>query len=294
MTITFNGLGNEGRLGNQIFQYAFMKGISSRCNLEWMIPDSEADRYDNYGLFDCFELSGCKTGEVNYPTIECRDTLFNEELFNSCKDNVNYSGTYQTEKYFENVDSELRKDLTFKKGYLEPCQKFIDSLGGRDKCIFLHVRRGNPNITGRRGEKWSYQMLQDSHPLMKKEYYLEALKEFPDDKNVIIVSDLIDWCKKQDWLQEDRFYFSDSSYEVFGDGASIPYVDLCLMSLCGGGIIANSSLSWWGAWLQNNTGKIVAPDPWYGNAYSHLDTKDLIPDRWVKLYNDPTPIPPEE
>ena len=294
MTITFNGLGNEGRLGNQIFQYAFMKGISSRCNLEWMIPDSEADRYDNYGLFDCFELSGCKTGEVNYPTIECRDTLFNEELFNSCKDNVNYSGTYQTEKYFENVDSELRKDLTFKKGYLEPCQEFIDSLGGRDKCIYLHVRRGNPNITGRRGEKWSYQMLQDSHPLCKKEYYLEALKQFPDDKNVIIVSDLIGWCKKQDWLQEDRFYFSDSSYEVFGDGASIPYVDLCLMSLCGGGIIANSSLSWWGAWLQNNTGKIVAPDPWYGNAYSHLDTKDLIPDRWVKLYNDPTPIPPEE
>jgi hypothetical protein len=271
-----------------------MKGISSKCNLEFMIPDSEADRYDNYGLFDCFELSGCKTGEVNYPTIECRDTLFNEELFNSCKDNVNYSGTYQTEKYFENVDSELRKDLTFKKGYIEPCQEFIDSLGGRDKCIFLHVRRGNPNITGRRGEKWSYQMLQDSHPLCKKEYYLEALKEFPDDKNVIIVSDLIGWCKKQDWLQEDRFYFSDSSYEVFGDGASIPYVDLCLMSLCGGGIIANSSLSWWGAWLQNNTGKIVAPDPWYGNAYSHLDTKDLIPDRWVKLYNDPTPIPPEE
>tara|TARA_X000000368_G_scaffold418932_1_gene420847 strand:- start:3929 stop:4813 length:885 start_codon:yes stop_codon:yes gene_type:complete len=294
MTISFNGLGNEGRLGNQIFQYAFMKGISSKCNLEFMIPDSEADRYDNYGLFDCFELSGCKTGEVNYPTIECRDTLFNEELFNSCKDNVNYSGTYQTEKYFENVDSELRKDLTFKKGYIEPCQEFIDSLGGRDKCIFLHVRRGNPNITGRRGEKWSYQMLQDSHPLCKKEYYLEALKEFPDDKNVIIVSDLIGWCKKQDWLQEDRFYFSDSSYEVFGDGASIPYVDLCLMSLCGGGIIANSSLSWWGAWLQNNTGKIVAPDPWYGNTYSHLDTKDLIPDRWVKLYNDPTPIPPEE
>lgn len=137
-------------------------------------------------------------------------------------------------------------------------------------------------------------MIQEYHPLCKKEYYIEALKEFPKDKNVIIVSDLIDWCKRQDWLQEDRFYFSDSSYETFGDGASVPYIDLCLMSLCGGGIIANSSLSWWGAWLQNNTGKVVAPDPWYGSANAHLDTKDLIPDRWIKIHNDPTPITPEE
>ena len=94
-------------------------------------------------------------------------------------------------------------------------------------------------------------------------------------------------------MQGDRFHFSDSSHDVFSDGASIPYVDLCLMSLCGGGIIANSSLSWWGAWLQNDTGKIIAPDPWYGSKNAHLDTSDLIPERWNKLYNDPTPIPPE-
>ena len=62
------------------------------------------------------------------------------------------------------------------------------------------------------------------------------------------------------------------------DGASIPYVDLCLMTLCGGGIIANSSLSWWGAWLQNDTGKIVVPDPWFGPAYAHYDMKDMIPE----------------
>jgi hypothetical protein len=260
-----------------------------------MIPPDGSNRFDNYGLFECFELTGCeKTGEGSFQTLECRDTLFHPEIFTDARDNINYSGTYQTEKYFEHIDTEIRKDLTFQKGYLEPCQEFIDSLGGRDNCIFLHVRRGNPNITGRRGEKWSYQMIQEYHPLCKKEYYIEALKEFPKDKNVIIVSDLIDWCKRQDWLQEDRFYFSDSSYETFGDGASVPYIDLCLMSLCGGGIIANSSLSWWGAWLQNNTGKVVAPDPWYGSANAHLDTKDLIPDRWIKIHNDPTPITPEE
>jgi len=295
MTISFNGLGNEGRMGNQMFQYAFIRGLAAKTGYDWMIPSEESDRFDNYGLFDCFELSGCKnTGEGQFQTLECRDTLFHPELFSDPKDNVNYSGTYQTEKYFEHIDSELKKDFTFKKGYLEPCQEFIDGLGGRDKCIFLHVRRGNPNITGRRGEKWSYQMIQDYHPLCKKEYYVEALKYFPDDKNIIVVSDLIDWCKRQDWLQGDRFYFSDSSYETFGDGASVPYIDLCLMSLCGGAIIANSSLSWWGAWLQNESGKIIAPDPWYGSANAHLDTKDLIPERWTKIYNDPTPISPEE
>ena len=64
------------------------------------------------------------------------------------------------------------------------------------------------------------------------------------------------------------------------------------MSLCGGAIIANSSLSWWGAWLQNDAGKVIAPDPWYGPKLN-ADTRDLIPERWIKLYNDPTPIPAE-
>ena len=162
MTISFNGLGNEGRLGNQIFQYAFIRGLAAKTGYDWMIPPDGSDRFDNYGLFECFELTGCeKTGEGRFQTLECRDTLFHPEIFTDARDDINYSGTYQTEKYFEHIDTEIRKDLTFKKVYLDPCQEFVDSLGGRDNCIFLHIRRGNPNITGRRGEKWSYQMLQE-------------------------------------------------------------------------------------------------------------------------------------
>ena len=292
MTVSFNGLGNEGRLGNQMFQYAFMRGMSKKYGYDFMIPHESVDRYDNYGLFECFELEGCKTGEGSYPTLECRDTAFNQKFLDDCTDNTNYSGVFQTEKYFANATEELRKDFTFHKEILDPCQEFINSVGD---VIFLHVRRGNSNLVGNRGEKWSYQMLQDYHPLMKKEYYLEALSHFDESKKVIVLSDTIDWCKKQDWLQDDRFLFSDSSYEVFDDGASVPYIDLCLMSLCSGGIIANSSMSWWGAWLQNDTGKIIAPNPWYGaKAYNYgnaeLCDADLIPERWTKLYNDPTPI----
>ena len=292
MTVSFNGLGNEGRLGNQMFQYAFIRGMSKRYGYDFIIPDANANRFDNYGLFDCFELEGCKTGEGSYPTLECRDTAFNQKFLDECTDNTNYSGVFQTEKYFANATEELRKDFTFHKEILDPCQEFIDNVGD---VIFLHVRRGNSNLVGKRGEKWSYQLLQDYHPLMKKEYYLEALSHFDASKKVIVLSDTIDWCKEQDWLQDDRFLFSDSSYEVFDDGASVPYIDLCLMSLCSGGIIANSSMSWWGAWLQNNTGKIIAPNPWYGaKAYNYgnaeLCDADLIPERWTKLYNDPTPI----
>ena len=292
MTVSFNGLGNEGRLGNQMFQYAFIRGMSKRYGYDFIIPDANANRFDNYGLFDCFKLEGCKTGEGSYPTLECRDTAFNQKFLDDCSDNTNYSGVFQTEKYFANATEELRKDFTFHKEILDPCQEFIDNVGD---VIFLHVRRGNSNLVGNRGEKWSYQMLQDYHPLMKKEYYLEALSHFDESKKVIVLSDTIDWCKKQDWLQDDRFLFSDSSYEVFDDGASVPYIDLCLMSLCNGGIIANSSMSWWGAWLQNDTGKIIAPNPWYGaKAYNYgnaeLCDADLIPERWTKLYNDPTPI----
>jgi len=293
MTVSFNGLGNEGRLGNQMFQYASIRGIAANIGTDWTIPPEDADRFDNYGLFDCFELIHCKDKnkvETPFDTLTYREMHFNEKIFNYDEGDINLSGNFQSERYFENIVDELREDFTFIKGYLDPCQEYIDSVGGRDNTIFLHVRRGSPNLTGRRGEKWSYQQVQQYHPLCKKEYYLEALKEFPEDKKVVVVSDTIDWCKEQDWLKGDRFLFSDSSYDEFSDGASIPYVDLCLMSLCGGGIIANSSLSWWGAWLQNDTGKIVVPDPWFGPAYAHYNMKDMIPERWVKLHNDPSPI----
>ena len=62
----------------------------------------------------------------------------------------------------------------------------------------------------------------------------------------------------------------------------VPYYDLCLMSLCNGAIIANSSLSWWGAWLQTAPDKkIVAQDPWYGPKLASNDTKDLYPESWI-------------
>jgi hypothetical protein len=296
MAISFNGLGNAGRLGNQMFQYAAIRGIAAHKGYQWMVPPADADRCDNYGLFDAFKLVNCKDvnqGEQPKQTISWREFHFNENLFEQCPDNIDLDGYFQSEKYFKHIADEIREDFQFKDEWLEPCKEYIESIGN-DKLVFLHVRRGNPNLQGVRGERWSYQMLQQYHPLCKFEYYEEALKEFDDSYQVIVFSDVIDWCKNQEFFKGDRFLFSDNSLELFPDGASVPYVDLCLMSLCSDAIIANSSLSWWGAWLINNQNKkVIAPKPWFGSAYEHYIMDDLIPEGWIEKYNDPKEIPAE-
>jgi hypothetical protein len=93
-------------------------------------------------------------------------------------------------------------------------------------------------------------------------------------------------------LVSDRFLLSEGGeryahVHLDGDGqmrhSLIPYIDLCLMSLCSGGIIANSSMSWWGAWLiENPTQPIIAPQKWYGPAAT-VDDSDLIPERWERI-----------
>ena len=82
-------------------------------------------------------------------------------------------------------------------------------------------------------------------------------------------------------LTDDRFLISEPQ-DKYPDGSWEPFVDLCIMSLCSGAIIANSSLSWWGAYLQNNRGTVVAPEMWFGPDYKDKDTSDLYATGWIK------------
>ena len=102
MAISFDGLGNEGRLGNQMFQYASIRGIAANIGSEWMIPPEDADRFDNYGLFDCFLLPHCKEEnkkESYFKTVTYREMHFNEDIFNWNEGDVNFSGNFQSERY---------------------------------------------------------------------------------------------------------------------------------------------------------------------------------------------------
>ena len=284
--IGFNNLGNMGRLGNQMFEYAALRGIAANKGYDWCIPPFHIKGIENYSLDRAFTLQSVQSQNLlvldngHAPVVGERYFHFDEDLFNLCPDHVSLNGFFQSEKYFKNVEYYLRKDFVFHEDISEPCREMIDSL--ESAPIFLHVRRGDPNLTDPRGFKWSYTECSDQHPPQPLEYYEKALALFPEDTPVVVCSDSPEWVQEQEIFKPDRFAISIPE-DKYDDGSYEPFIDLCLMSLCSGAIIANSSMSWWGAWLQNGRGKVVAPKMWFGPAYPDNDTKDLYPEGWTLL-----------
>ena len=265
-----------------MFQYAALKGIAANRGFEYTIPPEDPRiQIDNYGLLEAFNL------ETNIGWVETTNTVqekffhFDQDLFDNCPDNSSLHGFFQSEKYFKHIEEDIRKDFTFKDNWLEPCEQFRSQMG--EEVIFLHVRRGDPGLADKRGFKWAYVNLQHQHPVQPIEYYEKALAEFDDSLPVVVFSDSIDWVKEQPFFQGDRFMFSEPE-DKHSDGALVPYLDMCLMSLCDHAIIANSSMSWWGAWLiKNPNKKVIAPSMWFGSDYADKDTKDLYCESWKKF-----------
>ena len=265
--IGFNYLGKLGQLGNQMFQYASLKGIANQNGYNFCIPNHNEIFEDGLGnrlhieLFKPFVLENFNDLNVQLidkdrPVVQEGSFHFNEELFKNCPDWVCLHGFFQTEKYFKNIEQEIREDFKFNDDILIPCKEMMDEFGAPP--LSLHIRRGDFLINSA------------NHHNLGLDYYEKALAEFPMEVPVLIFSDDPEWCSNQELFADDRF--------LVAEGNS-PYVDMCLMSMCEGHIIANSSFSWWGAWLANSQ-KVVAPSVWFGPNNAHLDIKDLYLDHW--------------
>ena len=265
--IGFNYLGKMGQLGNQMFQYASLKGIARNNGHNFCIPNHNEIFDDGIGnklhieLFKPFVLKNfselnCQVIDPDRPVVQEHQFHFNEQLFKNCPDWVSLAGFFQTEKYFKHIEKEIREDFAFKNEILEPCQEMMGEFG--EAPLSLHIRRGDFLINSA------------NHHNLDLVYYDKALAEFPTNVPVIIFSDDPEWCNEQEIFGDDRFLVSE------GNSA---YIDMCLMSLCEGHIIANSSFSWWGAWLADSK-MVVAPSIWFGPNNAHLDIKDLYLDHW--------------
>ena len=260
--ISFNYLGNLGHLGNQMFQYAAIKGIAFKHGYEWCIPPLEVigRQYNTLSnIHNCFKLQSCKNFNIlkTSSVSESSFDYFDKGLFDSCSDDVNLHGYFQSEKYFKHIEDDLRKDFTFIDEIYIPTKEMFDSFFGDSEVISLHIRRGD--YVGNQ-----------NHPLQTMEYYETGLKFFDNDIPVMVFSDDIKWCKKQTIFSGDRFIFSEDN-----DAGT----DLMLQSLCKYHIIANSSFSWWGSWLAKSK-KVIAPKKWLGR---DVYLKDLYCKDWIVL-----------
>ena len=300
--IGYDRLGTNGRFGNQLFQYAALRGIAAHHGYEFCIPPDDHHTYANYGMHHPFKLPHLKhqgfvnknnspqamysyesLKQLNASTKNVKESVYylDKDLFNNFEDGTNLDGFCQTEKYFKHIEDEIREDFAFKDDILEPCNEFISTF---ENILFLHVRRGD-NV----GREEYYRM-------MTFDYYERALKHFDDDAYVLVCSDDPEWCAEQDFFADDRFLVNTDvpKYDhlcLEGDGthkhSCVPYTDLCLMSLCNGAILSSSTLGWWGAWLQKGrTNPIIVPEHWYGPTLEEVnDCRDLYPEDWTVLPN---------
>jgi hypothetical protein len=264
--IGFNFLGKMGQLGNQMFQVASLKGIAKNKGYNFCIPNHDEVVVDNLGnklrieLFEPFVLKNMSMLNLqkiddSRPSIQESGFHFDEELFDNCPDWVNLVGYFQTEKYFKHIENEVREDFLFKDDILNPCKEMISEI---EEPVSLHIRRGD------------FLKNSGNHHNLNLDYYKEALNRINSDLPVIIFSDDPKWCEEQELFESDRFLVAQGNSS---------YVDMCLMTLCTRHIIANSTFSWWGAWLANSK-QVIAPSKWFGPNNSHLNTKDLYPESW--------------
>lgn len=259
-------IGNYGHLGNQMFQYASLRGIASNRGFDWAIPSAGefGNRYPlRSSIYACFELDSLTDHNIirtiASQTVVERKFDFDEELFDSCPDNSDLIGYFQSYRYFDQIKDSIRQDFKFKPDVADSAKKFLKDID-TSNAVSVHVRRTD------------YVSNSAYHTNIPADFYLNVIKNIGNIDHVVIFSDDIGWCREN--FRGSDVLFSDQS----------AYIDMCAMSMCRTNIIANSSFSWWAAWLNQWKNKLVfSPSQWFGPANAHLNTKDLIPKDWIKL-----------
>ena len=189
-----------------------------------------------------------------------------EGLF-AVPEDCHLAGYWQSESYFKHIETTIRQAFVFKH-----------PLTGKNAEVAAQIAKGNAvSLHIRRGDYAKDPKTHVTHGLLPLSYYQMAVMRVTQaigNPRFFVFSDDIDWARKNLRL--------DSLCEFIDHNQGIDsYRDMQLMSLCDHHIIANSSFSWWGAWLNTRAEKIViAPKKWFAN---RLDTQDLYPQGWVKL-----------
>lgn len=288
-----------GGLGNQMFQYAYGKSLASingsRLLLDCGFYDSSSkntnitprtyslDQFPNLkgDIITKKELShfnnnlesqnnsfwGRLISQFNpYRILREKQFPFDVNNLNQ-RGNVYVEGYWQSEKYFISVRNNLLNEFAPKITNNESFELIKNHIT-ETNSVSIHVRRGD-YVSNKKSAAW--------HGILGVNYYmrgLDLLKQSYEDFKVFIFSDDSQWVKANLSLSVD-------TYLVSGRGLS-EVEELILMSTCKHQIIANSSFSWWGAWLNTYSGKnVIAPKRWFAN--QEIDSSDIYAENWIKI-----------
>jgi hypothetical protein len=294
----------RGGLGNQMFQYAAGLAVAQKYNLQLSLDTTYlSDRtprkdftYRNFDL-DIFALNPGFTGlsriahAMPIPGLwlgidvigigikdvigiqklvkEKREYIFDPEIIKEPRTSVIFWGRWQSEKYFSEKASDVRSAFQFRFP-LEGKAKELAREIQNSNSVSIHVRRGDYATFKNIEEKWGKTDLS---------YYSRAIEYMArkiNSPHFFIFSDDSEWCKQNLKIVFPATYLDETSA---GPKAAF---HLELMSLASHNIIANSSFSWWGSWLNANPEKIViAPKQWERGIST--ENSDIIPNGWITL-----------
>ena len=274
----------SGGLGNQMFQFAMGYSIARKYNVELSLDLKRFTRRQDHNgfelqkVFDVYTKVKFLNNPLRFRFINFKEVLnkidityhnFNEPQFQytdkilDIPKHTKLNGYWQSELYFKSYAQEIKKIFSFSK-QLNKKNSLIANKIIQNDSVSIHVRRGDYLL-----------QKNNNHNVDLKKYYFKAIentsKFYNKPRYFIFTDDPL-------WVTEN--FTLDYSFEVvdINDGAE-SFLDMYLMSLCKSNIIANSSFSWWGAWLNNNKDKIVyAPKNWFKD--NKICTNDLIPNSW--------------
>lgn len=284
-----------GGLGNQMFQFAAGRALSLRLGVQLKLDTRD---FSGYPLHQGFELRklfdsnveiasnddlkvvlGCQKAKLAHRILKrpqlkrfrCKSYVIEPSFnywvgINTLKENIYLDGYWQSEQYFIPFADKIREDFTFKLPLSNKNADIAEKIS-QVNAVSLHVRRGD-YVSNKKNAFIG---------ICSLDYYkiaVEKIKMQVDKPVFFVFSDDVNWIKDNLVLDKTAMFVSNNQGEE-------SYNDMRLMCLCKHNIIANSSFSWWGAWLNSNPNKIViAPKKWFE---SKLHDSDLIPHAWLRF-----------
>lgn len=297
----------KGGLGNQLFQYAFGRRIAIDNNLPLkldIVSGYNNDFYKRLYRLKHFNIQAeiASTEDLNKaiilqsPSIIGKSIRFASRFRPYYKNyvvkelhyffdtnvlrpnkNVYFDGYWQSERYFIKIKDIILKEFTVKYPFNGINLAIANKIQATNS-VCIHIRRNHGISTD---GKVDINAVENIYGQVSLNYYYDAVKYLSNKFNnmrFFVFSDNPEWAKRNLKLSYPTQFISHNIGKE--------YEDLRLISLCKHNIIANSTFSWWGAWLSTNPNKIViAPKNWVNDNYMSIQNKDLFPQSWI-LFNN--------